>query len=86
MLNAVGIGRQSLYKAVIGLGKRALLLRDKVFNINLPRNIGNVGAAVVREFITEIQRLCLNYIEYSFVACKNFLTFLNKCKFFFKIV
>ena len=69
MLNVIGIGRQTLNKAVFGFGKHALLLGDKVLNINIAHNIGNFGAAVIREFIAKIQCLGLYNIKYTLMTC-----------------
>ena len=86
MLNVIGIGRQALNKAVFGFGKHALLFGDKVLNINITHNVGNFGAAVVREFITKIQCLGLYNIKYTFVTCQNCLALFNKVQFFLQFV
>ena len=86
MLNVIGIGRQALNKAVFGFGKHALLLGDKVLNINIAHNVGNFGAAVVREFITKIQCLGLYNIKYTLMTCQNCLALFNKVQLFLQFV
>ena len=54
LLNIVKFHGLALDVTYICVGNNAVLLGDKVLNINIAHNVGNFGAAVVREFIAKI--------------------------------